>query len=69
VKSFFLSSLDSYYILQGELTAAGTWDEFPNGRFGDAKSPAFGVKDLWDNGLNIKVRYQPGFLDVDTTFV
>jgi hypothetical protein len=27
------------------------------------------VKDLWDNGLNIKVRHQPVFLDVDTTFV
>ncbi|CCA73873.1 related to MET12-methylenetetrahydrofolate reductase [Serendipita indica DSM 11827] len=36
---------------KGELNAAGTWDEFPNGRFGDFKSPAFGVKDLWDHGI------------------
>ncbi|KAF8599080.1 MTHFR-domain-containing protein [Ceratobasidium sp. AG-I] len=26
------------------------WDDFPNGRFGDAKSPAFGVVDPWDGG-------------------
>ena len=30
-----------------------TWDEFPNGRFGDAKSPAFGQTDLWDSGLGV----------------
>jgi methylenetetrahydrofolate reductase (NADPH) len=30
-----------------------TWDEFPNGRFGDAKSPAFGQTDLWDSGLAV----------------
>lgn len=29
-----------------------TWDEFPNGRFGDATSPAYGVGsgDQWDPG-------------------
>ncbi|KAG9091222.1 hypothetical protein FS749_016709 [Ceratobasidium sp. UAMH 11750] len=26
------------------------WDDFPNGRFGDAKSPAFGNVDPWDGG-------------------
>ncbi|GAB1518033.1 methylenetetrahydrofolate reductase 1 [Rhizoctonia solani] len=26
------------------------WDDFPNGRFGDSKSPAFGVVDPWDGG-------------------
>lgn len=40
---------------KGELTAAGTWDEFPNGRFGDSKSPAFGVTDLWDKGMGVPV--------------
>ncbi|KAG8856825.1 hypothetical protein FRB91_000324 [Serendipita sp. 411] len=38
---------------KGELLSTSTWDEFPNGRFGDAKSPAFGVSDLWDNGLGV----------------
>jgi methylenetetrahydrofolate reductase (NADPH) len=42
-------------IEQGELKSVGTWDEFPNGRFGDSKSPAFGVNDLWDGGLGITV--------------
>lgn len=27
---------------RGELNNASTWDDFPNGRFGDFKSPAFG---------------------------
>jgi methylenetetrahydrofolate reductase (NADPH) len=31
----------------GELNAFATWDEFPNGRFGDFKSPAFGESDQW----------------------
>ncbi|KAF5331112.1 hypothetical protein D9619_005950 [Psilocybe cf. subviscida] len=31
----------------GELNNAATWDDFPNGRFGDFKSPAFGDQDLW----------------------
>ncbi|QRW27768.1 methylenetetrahydrofolate reductase [Rhizoctonia solani] len=26
------------------------WDDFPNGRFGDSKSPAFGAVDPWDGG-------------------
>jgi methylenetetrahydrofolate reductase (NADPH) len=32
---------------RGEVNYADTWDEFPNGRFGDANSPAFGSQDLW----------------------
>ncbi|PPQ77523.1 hypothetical protein CVT25_011320 [Psilocybe cyanescens] len=32
---------------QGELNNAATWDDFPNGRFGDFKSPAFGNQDLY----------------------
>jgi methylenetetrahydrofolate reductase (NADPH) len=34
---------------RGELNNATTWDEFPNGRFGDFKSPAFGNQDPWGN--------------------
>ena len=32
---------------KGEITSASTWDEFPNGRFGDVQSPAYGVQDPW----------------------
>lgn len=32
---------------RGELNNAATWDDFPNGRFGDFKSPAFGDTDPW----------------------
>ncbi|PVF94840.1 methylenetetrahydrofolate reduct [Serendipita vermifera] len=38
---------------KGELTSLDAWDEFPNGRFGDSKSPAFGTNDLWDNGIGV----------------
>ena len=31
----------------GELNNAASWDDFPNGRFGDFKSPAFGNQDPW----------------------
>lgn len=40
---------------RGELNNAATWDDFPNGRFGDFKSPAFGDQDLW-GGSGISVR-------------
>ena len=40
---------------RGELNNAATWDDFPNGRFGDFKSPAFGNQDLW-GGSSISVR-------------
>ncbi|KAI0306304.1 methylenetetrahydrofolate reduct [Multifurca ochricompacta] len=36
---------------KGEVNYAATWDEFPNGRFGDVNSPAFGSQDLW-GGFN-----------------
>lgn len=39
---------------KGEINNAATWDEFPNGRFGDFKSPAYGIPALWDNGLSSK---------------
>ncbi|KIJ69120.1 hypothetical protein HYDPIDRAFT_36212 [Hydnomerulius pinastri MD-312] len=39
---------------KGELNNAATWDDFPNGRFGDYKSPAFGIQDQWGGlGLNV----------------
>ncbi|KAH7906157.1 methylenetetrahydrofolate reductase-domain-containing protein [Hygrophoropsis aurantiaca] len=37
---------------RGEINNAATWDEFPNGRFGDYKSPAFGAQDQW-GGLGL----------------
>jgi methylenetetrahydrofolate reductase (NADPH) len=40
----------------GEVNTAATWDEFPNGRFGDFKSPAFGDRDQW-GGLSHMVQY------------
>ncbi|KAK0211066.1 methylenetetrahydrofolate reductase-domain-containing protein [Desarmillaria ectypa] len=33
----------------GELNNAATWDDFPNGRFGDFKSPAYGDQDPYGN--------------------
>ncbi|KIM79705.1 hypothetical protein PILCRDRAFT_823250 [Piloderma croceum F 1598] len=32
---------------RGELNNAASWDDFPNGRFGDYKSPAFGDQGPW----------------------
>lgn len=32
-----------------------SWDEFPNGRFTDVRSPAYGEIDGWGNGLKITV--------------
>lgn len=40
---------------RGEVNNAATWDEFPNGRFGDYKSPAFGDQDQW-GGSRLSVR-------------
>ncbi|TFK30211.1 methylenetetrahydrofolate reduct [Coprinopsis marcescibilis] len=37
---------------RGELNNAASWDDFPNGRFGDFKSPAYGNQDPW-GGLGI----------------
>lgn len=39
---------------RGELNNAASWDDFPNGRFGDFKSPAFGSQDPWGgSGLSV----------------
>lgn len=35
------------------LDAPATWDDFPNGRFGDARSPAYGDLDGW--GVSLKI--------------
>ncbi|TDL24992.1 MTHFR-domain-containing protein [Rickenella mellea] len=35
---------------RGEANNEATWDEFPNGRFGDFKSPAYGIQDPWNPG-------------------
>lgn len=37
----------------GELNNAASWDDFPNGRFGDFKSPAYGNQDPWGNVASI----------------
>jgi len=36
---------------KGEINHPTTWDEYPNGRFGDPKSPAYGGVALWDGTL------------------
>ncbi|PCH37893.1 methylenetetrahydrofolate reduct [Wolfiporia cocos MD-104 SS10] len=36
---------------KGELNNATSWDDFPNGRFGDFKSPAYGETDLWGSSI------------------
>ena len=41
---------------RGEVTSASTWDEFPNGRFGDFQSPAYGVQDPWGGSAIYPVR-------------
>lgn len=41
---------------KGEIISASTWDEFPNGRFGDVKSPAYGVQDPWGGSASHPVR-------------
>jgi len=43
---------------RGELNNAASWDDFPNGRFGDFKSPAFGNQDPW-GGSGISVCFLP----------
>lgn len=37
------------------LDSPTTWDEFPNGRFGDARSPAYGDLDGYGTGLKLAV--------------
>jgi methylenetetrahydrofolate reductase (NADPH) len=40
---------------KGEINHPTTWDEYPNGRFGDPKSPAYGGVDLWGGTLATSV--------------
>ncbi|KZV87402.1 MTHFR-domain-containing protein [Exidia glandulosa HHB12029] len=42
---------DTTNVGKGELNDPSTWDEYPNGRFGDAKSPAYGGVEPWDSTL------------------
>jgi hypothetical protein len=35
-----------------------SWDEYPNGRFTDVRSPAYGEIDGWGNGLKITVSFE-----------
>jgi methylenetetrahydrofolate reductase (NADPH) len=43
---------------RGELNNAASWDDFPNGRFGDFKSPAFGAQDPWGNsGVAVRLSF------------
>lgn len=37
-------------------TAEDSWDEYPNGRFTDVRSPAYGEIDGWGSGLKTTVR-------------
>jgi len=49
---------------RGELNHAATWDDFPNGRFGDFKSPAYGSQDQWGgSGFSVRdlINYTPVF--------
>ncbi|RCH80484.1 hypothetical protein CU098_002933, partial [Rhizopus stolonifer] len=47
VRPIFWKNRTKSYIQRTE-----TWDEFPNGRWGDSRSPAFGELDGW--GVNLK---------------
>ncbi|KAK3712098.1 methylenetetrahydrofolate reductase 1 [Vermiconidia calcicola] len=38
---------------QGDLGRAATWDDFPNGRWGDARSPAYGEIDGYGVSLHV----------------
>lgn len=40
---------------QGSKGREATWDEFPNGRFGDSRSPAYGELDGWGVSLGVPV--------------
>lgn len=41
-----------------ETDPAALWDDFPNGRFGDYKSPAFGAQGPWGGvGISVSLPY------------
>ena len=41
---------------QGAKGREATWDEFPNGRFGDSRSPAYGELDGWGVSLGVPAK-------------
>lgn len=41
----------------GRKDSPASWDEFPNGRFGDARSPAYGDLDGYGVGLKLPVSF------------
>ncbi len=42
---------------EGRAGAEDSWDEYPNGRFTDVRSPAYGEIDGWGGGLKITVSW------------
>lgn len=44
---FLVSAALDVEVGKGEINNAATWDDFPNGRFGDFKSPAYGEPNPW----------------------
>lgn len=47
----------------GTLGKEATWDEYPNGRFGDSRSPAYGEIDGYGPSLKIPIGYQNALSD------
>lgn len=45
-------------------TVADDWDEFPNGRWGDSRSPAYGDLDGYpvSIGINVRHHFSPFYL-------
>ena len=71
VRPIFWRNRNKSYVLRTQ-----DWDEFPNGRWGDSRSPAFGELDAYGIGLkgsneqNIKLWGQPESVrDIADTFV
>ena len=71
VRPIFWRNRTKAYVLRTQ-----DWDEFPNGRWGDSRSPAFGELDAYGIGLkgsnesNIKLWGEPKTIqDVANTFV
>lgn len=46
----------------GGQSAEDSWDEYPNGRFTDVRSPAYGEIDGWGSGLKTTVSYTLHFI-------
>jgi methylenetetrahydrofolate reductase (NADPH) len=42
---------------RNQLAVADSWDEFPNGRWGDSRSPAYGDLDGYPVTINISVSH------------